>query len=715
MMRFVFSLLLLGLAGCSIGREPIRSSGDDLYPALVEAPVLDVSRLAKTDDCLDCHRDVGQQWMHSAHAYASFDNPWYRASVDAFRESRGKRESRFCAGCHDPLLLLSGDIDEEVTADQGLAYAGVTCLVCHSTESVSQDGNGSYTLTGDPVLIPDPSSPDQIAAHRARLSPTPIGDGTVCGSCHRSSSGPTIGNPNHLPGIDDLGQWASSAFSGAVPDHLVSVERLDCRGCHMQPETASEAEMAGAYDGSIRTHRWAASHTALASQLPDPRHAAQAVGALVGAVTVDIGTVRSGTRRFVVSEKAEVRGGELLVFDVLLQNDRVGHRFPGGVRDLQDTWLEVSVGDAANRTLGASRPDGDGRQEVFLLRATILDRDGVPEVLHRVDRFEAPAFDRTLEPHDARAVRYSMMLPRRLTLPLHVEARLMHRKHGPELQAFACAASRTERGKAFATGAQKRGKVALDPCIEQPVTEVGRAAVWIGDGASGRAAEGGAARPMVERMLTQGLALLHSRQEHVHLAAPSIERAERLARREGSLVLEARALVLKARLLATQGHPDAASWILDQTATLVGPNPVFDRLRADAYARVWRWSEAAASYERHVAAAPNDFRSWRSLARAYGSLSDDRNALRAADSGLRLAPRDEHLLRSRALALESLGDPRASSARRAWLAHRGPDTQAVLLSTCEHEHQRCRRDRQPIPHYTLTPSRKPIHARLDPR
>lgn len=714
MARLVVLLLLFGLAGCRVAPEPIRSTGGDLWPALVEAPTLDVSRLAKTDDCLECHRDVGSQWLHSAHAYASFDNPWYRASVDTFRASRGKKQSRFCAGCHDPLLLLSGAIDGEVTAQDQLAYAGITCLICHSIESVRSDGNGSYTLTDTAVLIPDPSSPDEIAAHRARLSPTPLRSGVLCGSCHRSFSGPAIGNGNHLPGIDDFGEWTSSTFSGAIPDQLVSTERLDCQGCHMGSERASDAEMSGAHDGVIRTHRWAASHTALASQLQDPRHLAQAVEALVGAVTVDVGAVRSGTERFLVPQRAEVRGGERVVFDVLLQNERVGHRFPGGVRDLHDTWLEVSVRDATGRVLGVSRPDGDGRQDVFLLRATMLDEHGNPELLHRVHRFEAPAFDRTLEPHDARAVRYSMVLPRSLELPLRVDARLLHRKHGPELQAFACAASRTERGRAFAIGAERRGKVAVDPCVDQPVTEVGRAAVWLGRGAFAHSPEGGASRPMVERMLTQGLALLHEKQEHVDLAAPSIEYARRLARREGSKSLEARALALKARLAAISGRPDRASSILERAEAMVGSQPEFARLRADAYARVWRWSQAVDSYERLVVAAPDDFRAWRSLARAYGSLQDDRNALRAADEGLRLAPRDEDLLRSRALALDSMGDPRAGDAWLAWIAHRTPDVQPSLLSRCEQAHQRCRRDRQPIPHYTLAPPRKAVHASLDP-
>jgi tetratricopeptide (TPR) repeat protein len=680
----------------------------------MDAPALDLTRFATTEDCADCHSDVASHWMHSAHAYASFDNPWYRASVDEFREHRGNEESRFCAGCHDPLLLMSGDIDQDVSPDNALAYAGVTCLVCHSIEATRPDGNASFTLSDAPVLLPDPASPQEIEAHRARLAMEPLRTSALCGSCHRSFSGPMIGNANHLPGIDDLGDWASSAYAGATQDQLVSLEEKSCQGCHMRPEVASDAEMAGAIDGRVSSHRWSASHTAMTAQLPAARHAEQAVDALEGAVLVDIGAVRAGTRRYLLPERSHLRAGERLLFDVLLQNDSTGHRFPGGVRDIHDVWLEVEVRDASGALLGISRRTEDGNDDVFILRATVLDAESSPEILHQVHRFSAPAFDQTLPAHDARAVRYSITLPMKLNGPIRVGVRLLHRKHSLEFQAMACEASRTERGMDFAMGTESHGKIALDPCREQPVTEVGAAAVWMGRGAAGRQTGGGAARSEIERLLTQGLALLHAKQEEVQVAQPSIDRALRLARETRSSELEARALILRARLSSMQGRPDEADDFLLGAESLIGPSPVLDRVRGDAYARVWRWRDAAAAYQRVAEASPLDSSAWTNLARAYGSLSDDLNALAAANVGLRISPRNESLLRSRALALESLGRPDAEDAKNRWLSHRAPDAQSQLLATCEQEHQRCRRDRQPIPHYTLSPPRKAIHSSGDP-
>jgi tetratricopeptide (TPR) repeat protein len=715
MARWLFIGALLSAMGCSDGApEPVHFTGHDLSPSLMSAPSLDVSRLAKTDDCADCHADVASHWTHSAHAYASFDNPWYRASVDQFRAERGKEESRFCAGCHDPLLLLSGDIDEGVEADNELAYAGITCLVCHNVDSTRPEGNASFTLADAPILLPDPASPEEIEAHRIRLTMQPLRTAALCGSCHRSFSGSAIGNENHLPGIDDLGDWASSAYAGAVQDHLTSVEEKSCQGCHMGTVVASDAEMAGASDGTVSSHRWTASHTAMAAQLPDAKHAQQAKDELEGAVIVDVGAVRAGPRRYVLPNESRLRGGERLVFDVLLENEAAGHRFPGGVRDMHDVWVEVDVRDATGKLLAVSRPSGDDNDDVFVLRTTVLDAAADPEVLHQVHRFSAPAFDRTLPAHDAQAVRYSMHLPRKLELPLRVDARLLHRKHSLQFQALACEASRTDRGLGFAAGAEAHGKVALDPCVEQPITEIGATRVWMGRGATEREPMGGAARPDIERLLTQAIALLHAKQEYVHVAKPSIDRALRLAREAELPVLQARALVLRARLSSAQGRPNEAVAFTRRAEALIGANPVLDRVRGDAYARAWRWKQAAEAYRRVVDASPVDWHAWRKLARAYGSLSDDQNALSAADTGLRFAPHDEGLLRSRALALGSLGRPDAALAKERWLAHRAPDAQPQLLNVCEKEHQRCRRDRQPIPHYTLLPPRKAIHASVDP-
>ena len=56
--------------------------------------------------CQQCHADTHEKWSHSAHRFASFNNPAYLFSVRNTREFALERDgtvqaSRFCAGCHD--------------------------------------------------------------------------------------------------------------------------------------------------------------------------------------------------------------------------------------------------------------------------------------------------------------------------------------------------------------------------------------------------------------------------------------------------------------------------------------------------------------------------------------------------------------------------------------------------------------------------------------
>ena len=49
-------------------------------------------------DCAVCHPDVAAQWSASAHRFSSFNNPYYRVSVEQFRREKGRAASRFCGG-----------------------------------------------------------------------------------------------------------------------------------------------------------------------------------------------------------------------------------------------------------------------------------------------------------------------------------------------------------------------------------------------------------------------------------------------------------------------------------------------------------------------------------------------------------------------------------------------------------------------------------------
>ena len=64
--------------------------------------------------CQRCHPDIYEQWNSSAHHFSSFNNQWYRKSIEYMQDVIGVQPSKWCAGCHDPALLFSGKFDTPV-------------------------------------------------------------------------------------------------------------------------------------------------------------------------------------------------------------------------------------------------------------------------------------------------------------------------------------------------------------------------------------------------------------------------------------------------------------------------------------------------------------------------------------------------------------------------------------------------------------------------
>src|SRR5206468_6021350 len=55
-----------------------------------------------------CHPDITTQWESSAHHFSSFNNQWYRKSIEYMQDTIGTKPSKWCGGCHDMAILLTG-------------------------------------------------------------------------------------------------------------------------------------------------------------------------------------------------------------------------------------------------------------------------------------------------------------------------------------------------------------------------------------------------------------------------------------------------------------------------------------------------------------------------------------------------------------------------------------------------------------------------------
>ena len=111
--------------------------------------------------CGDCHKDIYEQWKGSAHHFASFNNQFYRKSIEYMQAVVGTQPSKWCAGCHDHAVFFNGRFERPIAEqiDTPEAQAGLACTSCHSIAQVdSSMGNGGFTIAYPPL-------------HRPRLEP----------------------------------------------------------------------------------------------------------------------------------------------------------------------------------------------------------------------------------------------------------------------------------------------------------------------------------------------------------------------------------------------------------------------------------------------------------------------------------------------------------------------------------------------------------------
>ncbi len=659
--------------------------GADRAPALTRvAEGISAEELADVETCAQCHADAFAQWSASAHAWASFNNPIYRASIDRFQGVLGRERSRFCAGCHDPALLVDLAIDGPIEPVNARAHVGVTCMTCHGIDRASADGNGSYHLARSMPPLPDPDVPTSVAAHRRAVRSPALRSGELCGACHRSFLDEATGHPAHFAGADDLGPWQASAYAGHRRRLDRPIDEANCVDCHMPAEAAPKGDRA-ATQGAIASHRCLGGHTWLAAIRDDTETGAAIEEFLRGSVRLDIAALRHGDRYALPADAAPVLAGERVEAEVVLRNLRVGHHFPGGTRDAHDTRLEVELRSAGGELLART-------ERPHQLRAGVLGEDGRPRLAREVEALRVGAYDHTIAPRDAAVVRFALTLPGTLpaeSWPLHLSARLRHRSRSPELVQSTCEAAKSATGRAFVRASEAQLGEALDPCATPPETLVAEATVELGEGAKLRSS-----RPTWERLYELGLGLEHEVQERLDRSRDAFEAAL-----THSPDPQGEQLVLAglAEVAARQGRVDEALALADRAEALGGDGgAAIDVLRGRALAAVWRWQEAVVPLGRVAAALPRDPVAWRQLAIALGSAGSPEEALHAAQRGLRLQPRDPDLLRAQALALRALGHDAAERALEIYLARRPADFGPGLRSACSRDSSSCALERLPV-------------------
>jgi tetratricopeptide (TPR) repeat protein len=320
-----------------------------------------------SETCARCHADIVEQWARSAHRFASFNNPFYRASVEAIRkEEDGKKRSQWCAGCHDPAIMMAGNMVQEIEPTVAESQAGLTCLACHLMDEVhGVAGNGNYRIND---ALPSPYLFDQAKGgvlaevrdllvkskpdvHKLDMLKPVFRTSEYCGTCHKVSLDTPVNRYRWVRGQNEYDNHQDSGVSwnNARTFYLPPAPKA-CQDCHMPLVDAPRGDVA-AKGGKVRSHLFMGPNTALPHVRGDTE-TVQAIEAFLkdAKLRVDVFALKQGDRVVEAPDArpAAIVAGEAAEIQVVVRNVGVGHTFPGGTLDSNEAWIHLAVADAAD-------------------------------------------------------------------------------------------------------------------------------------------------------------------------------------------------------------------------------------------------------------------------------------------------------------------------------------------------------------------------------
>jgi Tfp pilus assembly protein PilF len=458
--------------------------------------------------CGRCHKDIYEQWSSSVHHFSSFNNQWYRKSVEYMQDVVGTQPSKWCAGCHDHAVFFNGRFDrpikEQIATPE--AQAGLACTSCHSIVHVNSSmGQGDFVVEYPPlhdiatserplprwvhdVLLhwdPEPHRNTFLKPfHRSQTA-------EFCSTCHKVHLDVPVNSYRWVRGFNEYDNWQASGVSGqGARSFYYPPAPQRCADCHMPLVPSNDP---AAKSGMIRSHRFPGANTALPFVNHDPEQL-KTVQAFLrdGQISVDVfGIARvaesaSPSERaaatseprlsttFAIGEEsmnfgaaavslepateviapldgvdAAVRRGDSVRVEVVVRTRKVGHFFPGGTVDAFDVWVELEAIDDEGRVLfhsgGLQGEGGPVEPGAHFYRSLQLDAHG--NVINKRNAWmtRSVAYVRLIPPGAADTIHYRFDVPEHAGSRITLRAKVNHRKFSWWNTQFAFAGVRDPR------------------------------------------------------------------------------------------------------------------------------------------------------------------------------------------------------------------------------------------------------------------------------
>jgi Flp pilus assembly protein TadD len=441
----------------------------------------------ESDSCKRCHQDIYNQWFSSVHHFSSFNNQWYRKSIEYMQDTIGTKPSKWCGGCHDPAVLYSGLMDTPIKqiVHRPESQAGLGCMMCHSIAHVkSTMGQGDFYLEY-PRLHELAATKNPLARELhdflIKLNPEPhrrvflkpfmrTQTAEFCSSCHKVHLDVPVNHYRWFRGFNEYDNWQASGVSGqGARSFYYPPKSSQCADCHMPLVRSNDI---GNINGFVHSHRFPGANTALPVANQDPEQLKITEDFLKDKIlSVDIfalsparAEVKPGavsqselSTTFAVGEEAEakitpssqgevvpvtaplsrvqpvVRRGDTVRVDVVVRTKKIGHFFPGGTVDAYDTWLELKGTDDKGQTVfwsGMVEDNGRGPVEkgAHFYRSLQVDAHGNRINKRNAWATRAVVYVHLIPPGAADTAHYRLHVPENAGNKITLHARLCYRK-----------------------------------------------------------------------------------------------------------------------------------------------------------------------------------------------------------------------------------------------------------------------------------------------
>lgn len=417
-----------------------------------------------------CHETILAEWEPSAHRFSAINPPFQQVQRN-FAQDREPAETRYCAGCHDPISLFAGakDIQMMDVEAPGL-QEGISCVVCHSISEVDQRGNADYVLTPPSKYVWEHAdgwrkaisdflirsySRQHLADYDRNIMRTP----EYCGSCHKQFIPEALNRFGVSPSQNQYDEWRQSHWHSDDPEL-----DLSCRDCHMRlvydstdPGRGEAGDTRRSPDDNAHRHHGTIATNALMPEVLKLPHwenqvrltkewiAGETVLPEIAALWPD-GPVAS----LDLSAPDEVATGEEVTVRVVLANRKVGHNYTTGPLDFVRAWVHLRVYDQDGGivaewgaidpetrrivdTPGSPHEPGNSRVEgTLVLEGQPLDEHGNRLLQHELWKKAGGAGQRVVFPHHSDQHSYRFTVPASARGELRLQADLNFRRYRQE-------------------------------------------------------------------------------------------------------------------------------------------------------------------------------------------------------------------------------------------------------------------------------------------